>query len=367
MQIPDELISDLQRSIAGEVRADLSTRLLYATDASIYRVEPLGVVFPRTLDDLQASVELAGRYRVPVLARGSGSSLAGAAIGPALVLDFSRDLDKIIAIDPQSRTAIVEPGVILERLNREAGRHGLMFGPDPASAERATLGGSVANNATGAHSILYGMAADHLLAADVIFSNASRATLQALPLEEVRRRAQHPEKSVENALYRVALQIREQHADAIRQSWPRVWRRVSGYNLNYLLPWSPSQPPHWDGAGPSYPPLAADEMNLVALLAGSEGTLAVMSRLTLRLVPKSPHTLLGVLTYESIPEACDAAPELLALPVSAIELIPGSLIRLARSVPAYASQANFVEGEPAAMLVVEFSADDPRQSIAKHP
>jgi FAD/FMN-containing dehydrogenase/Fe-S oxidoreductase len=361
MPVPDELISDLQRNVAGEVRTDLTTRILYATDASIYRIEPLGVVFPRTLDDLQACVELAGRYRVPVLARGSGSSLAGQAIGPALILDCSRYLDKIIAIDPQKRTAIVEPGVILERLNREAGRHGLMFGPDPASAERATMGGSVANNATGAHSILYGMAADHLLAADVIFSDASRATLQALSLAEVRRRAQHSEKSVENALYRIALQIRDQHADAIRQSWPRVWRRASGYNLNYLLPWSPSQPPRWDEVGLSYPPLASDEMNLAPLLAGSEGTLAVMSRLTLRLVPKSLHTILGVLTYESIPEACDAAPELLSLPVSAIELIPGSLIRLARSIPAYASQANFVEGEPAAILVVEFSADDPRQ------
>jgi FAD/FMN-containing dehydrogenase/Fe-S oxidoreductase len=361
MPLPAELIRDLEENIAGEVRTDLTTRILYATDASIYRIEPLGVVFPRNVEDLHASVKLAGLYGVPVLARGSGSSLAGQAIGPALILDCSRYLDKIIAIDPQSRTAIVEPGVILERLNREAGRYGLMFGPDPASAERATMGGSVANNATGAHSILYGMAADHLAAADVIFSDASQATLRALPVDEARSRAQRVEQGVENALYRLALQIREQHAETIHENWPRVWRRASGYNLNYLLPWSPSQPAHWSDAGLGYPPLAADEINLAPLLAGSEGTLGVISRLTLRLVPKPPYTLLGVLTYDSIPEACDAAPDLLTQPVSAIELIPGALIRLARGVPAYASQASFVQGEPAAILVVEFSGDDPRE------
>jgi FAD/FMN-containing dehydrogenase/Fe-S oxidoreductase len=361
MPLSDELIRDLQENIAGEVRTDLTTRILYATDASIYRIEPLGVVFPRNVEDLHASVDLAGRYGVPVLARGSGSSLAGQAIGAALILDCSRYLDKIFSIDADRRTATVEPGVILERLNRAAGRYGLMFGPDPASAERATLGGSIANNATGAHSILYGMAADHLLAADVIFADASQASLQGLPLEEARNRARKPEQSVENGLYRLGLQIRQQHAETIRQNWPRVWRRVSGYNLNYLLPWSPSRPPRWDGNAPGYPPLAADEINLAPLLAGSEGTLGVISRLSLRLVPKPPHTLLGVLTFDSISAACDAAPELLAQPVSAIELIPGTLIRLARSVPAYASQANFVQGEPAAMLVVEFSGDDPRQ------
>jgi FAD/FMN-containing dehydrogenase/Fe-S oxidoreductase len=361
MPVPDELIRDLQQNIAGEVRTDLTTRILYATDASIYRVEPLGVVFPRSVEDLQASIEMAGRYGVPVLARGSGSSLAGQAIGPALILDCSRYLNKIIAIDPESRTACVEPGVILERLNREAGKFGLMFGPDPASAERATLGGSVANNATGAHSILYGMAVDHLAEADVFFSDASQASLHAVPLQEALNRARHSGQSVENALYHLALQIRQQHAESIRQNWPRVWRRASGYNLNYLLPWSPSQPPHWTDAGRGYPPLAPDEMNLAPLLAGSEGTLGVISRLTLRLVPKPRHTLLGVLTYEGIPEACDAVPDLLDQPVSAIELIPGTIIHLARSVPAYANQANFVKGEPAAMLVVEFSGDDPRE------
>jgi FAD/FMN-containing dehydrogenase len=170
------------------VRTNLATRMLYSTDASIYQVEPLGVAFPRTADDLVAAVEISASYGVPVLARGSGSSLAGQAVGPALVLDCSRYLYKGIEIDPERRTATVEPGVILNALNRQAKRYGLQFGPDPASSERATVGGSLANNASGAHSILYGLCADHLLSADVVLSDGSMARLESISLEEAKRR-----------------------------------------------------------------------------------------------------------------------------------------------------------------------------------
>src|SRR5512133_3632619 len=176
MSLPRDFVAELQKHFAGDIRLDHTSRVLYSTDASIYQIEPLGVVLPKTQDDLIAAVELAAHYKVPVLPRGSGSSLAGQAIGPALILDCSRYLDKIVDIDPLVRTAKVEPGVVLATLNRAAAQHGLMFGPDPASAERATLGGVIGNNATGAHSILYGMTADHLLSADVILSDGSLAT-----------------------------------------------------------------------------------------------------------------------------------------------------------------------------------------------
>ena len=158
-----DLIAELRKNFRGEIRDDLSTKILYSTDASIYQIEPIGVAFPRTQDDLQAAVELAAKYRIPILPRGAGSSLAGQAIGEALILDCSRWLDNLVDIDPIARTATVEPGLVLSELNAAAARHGLMFGPDPASAERATMGGVIGNNATGAHSILYGMAADHLV------------------------------------------------------------------------------------------------------------------------------------------------------------------------------------------------------------
>jgi FAD/FMN-containing dehydrogenase len=168
MSLPSDFINELRKDFTGDIRLDLASRILYSTDASIYQIEPLGVAFPKTQDDLHAAVAVAARYKVPILPRGSGSSLAGQAIGASLILDCSRWLDSIVEINPEAQTATVEPGVILSKLNAEAAKHGLMFGPDPASAERATMGGVIANNATGAHSLSYGMTADHLISADVI-------------------------------------------------------------------------------------------------------------------------------------------------------------------------------------------------------
>lgn len=372
--LPD-LARALQEAIRGEVRFDEPTRILYSTDASIYQVEPLGVAFPRAPEELAACVEIAASFGVPVLARGSGSSLAGQAIGPALILDCSRHLHRQVEIDAEAGTALVEAGVILASLNRAAAAHGLQFGPDPASAERATLAGSLANNAAGAHSILYGMAADHLISAEVVLSDGTLATFEPLAIEQARLRAGAGDGSLEASLYRAALAIREQYGEAIRASWPRTWRRASGYNLNYLLPWSPAQPPFWPGAGNlcgedlsqgncPYPPLKPGQINLAPLLAGSEGTLAVIRRATVRLVPTPRHTLLAMLPFASLAEACEAVPALMEAHPSAIELIPANLIRLARSAPAYARQLSFLDdllhGEiPAATLVVEFAGEDP--------
>ncbi|NQU29986.1 MAG: FAD-binding oxidoreductase, partial [Anaerolineae bacterium] len=159
MSLHPDFIHELKGLTTGDIRTDDITRTLYSTDASIYQIAPRGVFIPQDQDDLHAAVELAAKYKIPILPRGSGSSLAGQAIGDALILDLSRHLDKIVGIDPEARTATVEPGVILSDLNRVAAKFGLGFGPDPASADRATMGGVIANNATGAHSICYGMAA----------------------------------------------------------------------------------------------------------------------------------------------------------------------------------------------------------------
>jgi len=387
-RILNECAREIQASIEGEVRLDPVSRLLYSTDASIYRFDPLGVVFPRSQGDLAETVRIASAYRVPVLARGAGSSLAGQAIGPALILDCSRYLDRIHEIDYQKRTAVVEPGVVLNQLNRELERYGLRFGPDPASAERATVGGSIANNATGSHSILYGMAADHLVAATVILADGSPAAFSTLTLEEARRRAgldgpppgERPyasEHKLEADIYRAALEIREHYGDTIRRDWPRTWRCASGYNLHYLLPWSPTRPPFWrpdtnparvEGAvSEGYPPIPPGYLNLAPLLAGSEGTLAVMSQLTLNLVPLPKQTLLAVLPFSSVAQACTAVPQILnETQPSAVELIPRSIVERARAIPAYARLAGFWDrlkqnGEPEALLAVEFSGDDPAE------
>ncbi len=355
-----DIIEELRPRFKGDLRLDPASRLLYSTDASSYQIEPLGVAIPKTQDDLHTAVEFAAKHKIPILPRGSGSSLAGQAIGESLILDCSRHLDSIVEIDHEEQFAVVEPGVILADLNRAAVKHGLMFGPDPASAERATMGGVIGNNATGAHSILYGMSADHLLEAEVILSDGSLARFDdSMPA------IRNSDSRISNIVSTVN-EIRKNHAEAIKKNFPRSWRNSAGYRLNYLLPWSPSAPPRWHGN--TYPanlePLDAAQgrppnWNLAHLLAGSEGTLAVIRKLKVRLVPRPKHTILGVVSYSTIASACDDVPRILGMSPSAIELIPQLILRNARSIPHYARQMGWVMGDPAAILVVEFSGDDP--------
>jgi FAD/FMN-containing dehydrogenase/Fe-S oxidoreductase len=362
MSLHPDFVNELRKHFTGDIRNDTASRILYSTDASMYQIKPLGVAIPKTQGDLQSAVELAAKYAIPILPRGAGSSLGGQAIGEALILDCSRWLDSIVEIDSESHTATVEPGVVLSTLNSASARYGLMFGPDPASAERATMGGVIGNNATGAHSILYGMSADHLVSADVILADGSLETW---------------DESGKSKLNPVVQVIREKYAEAIKQNYPKTWRNSAGYRLNYLLPWSPSAPSRWVGhtypANPSTRPigqsgqrLMSGTWNLAPLLAGSEGTLAVMRRMKVNLVPSPKHTILGVLAYQSIVDACDDVPRLLEFEPSAIELVPRMILQLARSVPAYARQMGWVIGDassplsaPAAVLVVEFSGDQP--------
>ena len=343
MSLHPDFVNELSKHFMGDIRFDTASKILYSTDASMYQIEPLGVAIPKTQDDLQSAVELAVKYAVPILPRGAGSSLGGQAVGEALILDCSRWLDSIIDINPESRTATVEPGVVLSTLNAASAQYDLMFGPDPASAERATMGGVIGNNATGAHSILYGMSADHLISADVILGDG------ALEIWDANKNSK---------LSPVIQDIQINYVEAIKKAYPMSWRNSAGYRLNYLLPWSPSAPPQWTGK--YYPAnLKPEAWNLAPLLAGSEGTLAVMRRATVNLVPKPKHTMLGVLSYQTIADACDDVPRLLEMSPSAVELIPRMILELARSVPAYARQMGWVTGDPAAVLVVEFSSDQP--------
>ena len=360
-----EIVAKLKSFITGEVKTDPVTRVLYSTDASIHKIVPMGVVFPRNIDELIPIVKLAHQYNIPLIPRGSGSSLAGQAIGSGVIIDCSRYVNKLVHINCEEQTALVEPGLILDDLNREAKKYNLRFGPDPASSERATLGGSIGNNATGAHSILYGMTADHIISAEVILSDGTVTTLKPISMDDARRIANGvintTASRIEKQIYRSALEIQNEYQEDIKKSWPRTWRRVSGYNLNYLIPWSSSFPPQWDLDQTPYPPVLPNTINLAQLLAGSEGTLGIIRNATLRLVPLKKHTVISVINFSSIGEACDIVPKILELSPSAVELIPQSLIHLARSVPAYANQLTFVIGDPAALLGVEFSGNDPQK------
>jgi FAD/FMN-containing dehydrogenase/Fe-S oxidoreductase len=258
----------------------------------------------------------------------------------------------------------VEPGVVYDHLNKAAAVYGLRIGPDPASGSRATVGGCIANNASGSHSIVYGMFSDHLKSLDVVLSDGSTATLAEIPLSQAEQLAQGRGRLVQ--LYAAALDIRREQAATIKERWPRTWRRAAGYNLNTLLPWTPSKPLHWQG---DYPPVSPGKINLSHLIAGSEGTLALIGQATIRLVDKPEETILAVLGFASNAHACDATPAILEAKPSAVELIPRVLLELASSVPAYARQLDFIPGGgnrlPGALLVVEFSGDDPDRLLAQ--
>ncbi len=363
--IPDELrelAEELRRSLHGEVRFDGYSRMLYSTDASLYQIQPVGVVIPAHVDDIQATVTIAARHGVPILPRGGGSSLAGQTVNAAIVIDTSKHLDRILAIDPEARQVTVEPGITLARLNQALSPLGLMVGPDPASANRATVGGCLGNNATGSHSILYGMMADHVLETQVILADGSTAHFRPVDPRDLPARARG--SSLEATLYREIPRLLQEAAPAILERWPRHWRRASGYNLDRLL--APLLPPD-ERARLSFdtrfrPPVAdfrrLDRFNLAQLVTGAEGTLAVVTQATLALVPRPRRTALAVVHFERLLDSCAAITDVLETEPSAAELLDKQLMDLARAQPEWARKLHFVEGDPAAVLLVEYYGEE---------
>ncbi len=227
----DVLARHLRNHIAGEVRFDEAARKLYSTDASIYRIEPLGVVLPRSVEDLVAVVQVAAEARVPLVPRGGGTSLSGQSIGPGLVVDCSKYLRDVLDLDPVNRTVRVQPGVVLDDLNRAAAAHGLLFGPDVSTANRANLGGMIGNNSAGSRSIVYGKTIDHVRRLDVVLAAGRRTTFG--PVADWEARA--ADRSPDAPLYKGVADVVRRDAAEIRRRFPRLLRRVSGYNLDSLL------------------------------------------------------------------------------------------------------------------------------------
>ena len=351
--ITDEKLADfaaaLRRQAAGDVRTDAITRALYSSDASLYQLLPHAVFIPRTADDVAAAVAVAAEYDVPVLARAAGTSLGGQAVNEALVIDFTRHLDRIIAIDPAARRATVQPGVVLDDLNAALRPHALQFGPDPASSDRSTLGGAVANNATGSHSGVYGMTADHVLGMRVVLADGTTADFGA---PHVGRFSSPTAERIEQEI--AALLADEANRHAIREGTSPYWRRCGGYALDRLLPpvGRDSIPPSAGEAGAGYHPA------LQALLCGSEGTLAIMTEITVNLVPRPSYTGLVLLHFDDLYAALEAVPEVLATGPTAVELLDTLSLTLAHGVPEYARLlASVVAGRPNGLLVVEYSGD----------
>ncbi len=328
--------------VDGDLRTGEMTRALYATDASMYAMSPIGVLVPEHVGDVQAALETASNLGIPVLPRGGGSSLAGQGVNTALVIDFTVHLNEILDIDPEAQTARVEPGVTLADLNRAAAEHGLMVGPDPASANRATLGGMLANNSTGTHSITYGNFIHHVRRAEVLLADGSPATFEPLDHDQWQERMRAD--GLEGALYRgLDALLAEGGREVIEKDTPSHWRRNNGYRLEALLD---------------------EERNLAKLLCGSEGTLAVATEITCDLVEKPARTGLGVAHFDSRDDALRAVTTVLETDPTAVELFDGVAIERTQQTPGYAERLTFLEGTPGAVLITEYSGDT-REEVAQ--
>ena len=334
----DSLVRYLARHVAGEVRFDDTSRRLYATDASHYQVVPLGVVVPKTAEDLAVTVQIAAELQIPITARGGGTSLSGQSIGPGVVIDCSKYLNRVLDIDAVKGTARVQPGLVLDDLNRALAPHGLLFGPDVATANRATLGGMIGNNSAGSHSVVYGQTVDHVRSLTAVLANGTVAEFGQLNALDAERKREL--RTSEGEAYRTVDRVLRTHAAEIERRYPKIVRKVSGYNLPGLL----------NGR-------AGTPKSLVPLLVGSEGSLAVTVEAELSLVPRPKCRGLLVPHFATLQAALDAVGLCLEHGPSAVELVDQMLLDLARAQRSLSKMMTAVHGRPAALLMVEFTGE----------
>ncbi len=360
-----EVSASLRSQLDGDVRFDSYSKMLYSTDASVYQIMPLGVVLPKTEEDVHCVLEHANKYQLPILPRGGGSSLAGQAVGSAIVLDFSRFMNKAIDVNVEERTLWVQPGMNLHSMNQKLKKHGLMIGPDPASANRATIGGCVGNNSAGSHSILYGMMIDNVLETEVWLSDATKAYFGDMQLSAVRSRS--VSESLEGRIIQGLVTLVQTHLEEILEFWPRHWRRTSGYSLDRMVsPLSPTiKPEQLYLDSPLVPEVVRSQqekaLNLSHLMVGSEGTLGVVTAVKMGLVPTPKWTGLVILHFDTVIDACAAVVDVLEMEPSASELLDKQLMDLARAQPGWDQKLFFVEGDPAAVLLTEFYGANERE------
>ena len=342
-----EIADELTHRVDGEVRFDPYSRLLYSTDASIYQMEPVGVVIPRNAADVQAVVEFGAREGIPVLPRSGGTSLAGQTVNHAIVLDFSKYLNNVLEVNPEEQWARVQPGIILEQLTRQVSAHGLQYAPDPTTANRACVGGGIGNNTCGAHSVIYGKTLDHIKELDVILSDGSTARLGELTPAELESRLSAG--GLEGEIYRGVLRIAREQKDEIDRTYAKIQRRVSGYNLDeFILD---------DGHG--------GPVNLARMVVGSEGTLCVVTEAKVNLVPRPTMTALSILHFRTIFDASEATTRVLTHDPSSIELIDKMVLDRGREALGSSRNLSFIEGDPGAMLVVEFYGESEDELTAR--
>ena len=333
-----DLRTDLEARLAGEVRFDAVSRALYSTDASVYQIEPVGVAIVRSREDVLAALACAREHECSVTARGGGTSQAGQAIGAGLQIDTSKYFNRVLEVNVEERWARVEPGIVLDELNAQLAPHRLQFAPDISTASRETIGGMISNNSSGARSVRYGKTIDHVLDLHVALADGSIAHLRSLTPEELE--AACAADTLEGACYRTVRETAAQHAGEIERRYPKILRRVGGYNLDAFTPPRNGRPDA--------------PFNLAKLIVGSEGTLGFILEARLNLVPLPKAKAVLTIEYGDLLDALGETPAILAHEPSAIEVMDHSILDHARENPALDALRRAVLGtECGALLCVE--------------
>jgi FAD/FMN-containing dehydrogenase/Fe-S oxidoreductase len=334
---PSSLQRELENRVEGDVRFDGVSRALYATDASVYQIEPLGVVVVRSREDVIQTVGAVRKHGGSITARGGGTSQAGQAVGPGVVLDTSKHFNRVLELNPAQRRVRVEPGLVLEQLNADLRPHGLRFAPDISTANRATIGGMIANNSSGARSVYYGKTIDHVTELEVVLSDGSVADCRALDGAELEQRCLAD--TLDGACHRAVRRLASEHRGEIDRRVPKILRRVGGYNLDAFV--DPSRP-----------------FNLAKMIVGSEGTLALIVSATLNLVPLPAAKAVLTVEFDDLLEALAATPAILTHRPSAVEVMDRFILRHARENAALdALRRSLITGDPGALLCIELYGD----------
>ncbi len=337
-------ISDLSIHLRGELLTDPVSLGLYATDASVYQIRPLAVALPLDEEDTLLALRIAADHQVAVLPRGGGTSLAGQTVGQALVLDFSKHMNKVLEFDADNRRIRVQPGLVRDELNAFLAPHGLHFAPDPATSSRANIGGMVGNNSSGTKSILYGKTVDHVVAMRVALADGTVLELGECTPGEYEQKAAQPDR--EGALYSGFREILERCRQEVIDTYPKVMRRVGGYNLDEFV-----YTDHW---------------NLAKIVCGSEGTLATILDVTLNLEPLPRHKSVCVVHFAELLEAIRAVEPMLEFGPAAIEILDRTVLDLSRRNLTTQRHSHWIDGDPAAILIVEFYGEAEKE-VRKRP
>ncbi len=330
----------LKASIEGEVHFDAVTRGMYSSDASVYQIMPAGVVIPRSADDVVKTLELCRRRRIPVTARGGGTSQCGQSIGSGIQIDFSKYMRRILELDLEAGTVRVEPGIVLAELNQHLSPHGLQLPLDLSTANRATVGGMVANNSSGTRSIIYGSTIDYVMELKVLLADGSIVTVGPLDPPGLEEKCQQDD--LEGLCYRSVREVARESAEEIQARFPKIKRRVGGYNLDRFLP-------------------SAPVFDLSKLFVGSEGTLGLVLEAKLRLVTPSKNKVLAVVQFDKLRDAMVATPVILGHEPSAVELMDRNLLDMTMGKTEYEPLRDFIVGDPGAILIVEFMGESQDQ------